>query len=81
MLVKLRTNFAGPTIAAGAGQVIDLPDAAAYDLIERGYASQVDAPLSPADQAPAETATLKAPETTEAQPRRNPTKAAQARKG
>lgn len=75
----MRTTLAGPSGTAAAGDVLDLPEAAAYDLIERGYAVQLGAVqvgavhvgAAPAsDPAPAEQATASAPETAEAPPRR-----------
>lgn len=42
MRIKLRTNMAGPKGTTHAGQVVDLPEGQAYDLIERGFAEQAD---------------------------------------
>lgn len=64
----MRTTMAGPSGTAAAGDVLDLAPAAAYDLIERGYAVQVGAAAAP-EPAP-EQATAPAPETAEAPPRR-----------
>lgn len=44
MRVKMRTTYAGPHGTCSAGGTLDLPPPVAYDLIERGYASQVGAP-------------------------------------
>lgn len=43
MRVRLRTTYASPAGAHAAGSVVDLEKAEAYDLIERGYAAQIEA--------------------------------------
>jgi hypothetical protein len=56
MRIRMRTLMAGPEGVVHADQIIDVPAARAYDLIETGHATQVD------DEAPRrapETATLK----------------------
>lgn len=42
MRVKIRTNMAGPAGAHLAGSIVNLDQAQAYDLIERGFALQVE---------------------------------------
>ena len=39
MLVRMRTNFAGPQGTARAGKIIDLPKTQAEDLIKKGFAA------------------------------------------
>lgn len=46
MRVRMKSLMAGPAGVAQPGQVIDLAAAEAYDLIERGYAEQVDDPAA-----------------------------------
>ena len=41
MKIRMKTRVAGPDFNVGAGQVVDLPTAQAYDFIERGYAEQI----------------------------------------
>lgn len=61
MKIKMRTTMAGPAGVVIAGQVVDLPKAEAYALVEGRYADQID--VEP------ETATAEPPENT-AMPRR-----------
>lgn len=42
MKIKMRTQMSGPAVNAAAGAVIDMEKAAAYDLIEKGFAEQVE---------------------------------------
>lgn len=71
MKVTLKTTMAGPAGGGAAGQTIDVPQAQAYDLIERGYAEQPPEPakeraeLVPAVEVePVETASVESSETT-----------------
>jgi hypothetical protein len=57
MLVKMRSVFAGPQRTAGPGDVIEVPDDQAGELIDGGYAEAVDADGNPAPRP--ETATAK----------------------
>lgn len=56
MRVRMKTIMAGPAGTAGPGDILDLPDAVAYDLIERRFADQVEEAVT----GPAETATAPA---------------------
>jgi hypothetical protein len=58
----MKTTMAGPAGTVHAGQVCDLPDFTAYDLIERGYAEQVG--FAPPKPQAIETAAIMQPETT-----------------
>jgi hypothetical protein len=42
MKVRMKTIFASPVQRCDIGEVIDVPQAQAYDLIERGFAEQVE---------------------------------------
>jgi hypothetical protein len=53
MKIRMKTILSGPDGHCDAGKITDLPEDRAYDLIERGYAEQV------------EDAELTAPETAE----------------
>lgn len=64
MKVRLKTIMAGPTCNHGVGDIADLPQAQAYDLIERGHAEQLEpdpqgsARIEAAVAAPAEVAMM-----------------------
>lgn len=75
MRVRMRTVYAGASGCAGAGQVIDLPEAEARALMAGNYASAVETAEAPAPEAaitqPAETAVVPgAPEVAAVRPRR-----------
>lgn len=48
MRIRMSTIYAGPHGTCAPGGILDLPEAAAYDLIERGYAVQEGAEALPA---------------------------------
>ena len=60
MQVRLKTIMAGPAGTGQPGDVVDLPTAQAYALIEGGYAAQLGAE-TPTPAGP-ETATAAPPE-------------------
>ena len=82
MIVKMRTNYAGPVGTVRAGREINLPLAQAKELIDGGYAVKVGSkeasagpPPEMARQEAVETAaTTDAPEQTVKRTRRNYTR-------
>ena len=70
MKIKMLTNMAGPDGVAAPGTVIERPEAAAYDLIERGFAEQVPEEPKPKPKPKPKRgrADRKAPETASTQP-------------
>lgn len=66
MKIKLLTLMAGPAGTYNAGQVIDMPEAQAEELICGGYALACEMPAKKA--VVMETATVQPPETTMAEP-------------
>lgn len=61
MRIKLLTLMAGPTGTYNAGQIIDMPEAQAKELIDRGYA--VVCEMQAKKAVVMETATAQPPET------------------
>jgi hypothetical protein len=55
MIVRMRTNYAGPLGTCKAGNVIDLPNNEAKNLLTAGYAEPVKEPV--VEMAVAETET------------------------
>ena len=47
MRIRMSTIYAGPHGTCAPGGILDLPEASAYDLIERGYAVQEGAEAVP----------------------------------
>jgi hypothetical protein len=45
MKVKAKIAFAGIGFGAASGEVVDLPEAIAADVIKAGYAEPVDEPV------------------------------------
>lgn len=62
MKLKLLTLMAGPDGTYNAGQIIDMPEVQAKELIDRGYAVVCEMPVKKA--VVMETATAQPPETT-----------------
>lgn len=78
MKVKMLSNLAGPSGAAQAGQVIDLPEDKAVELIRAGFAvAEKSATVETATLAPAETTASPVQETAA----RIPEKQAKPKKG
>lgn len=48
MKVKAKIAFAGIGFGAASGEVVDLPEAIAADVIKAGYAEPVDEPVKAA---------------------------------
>lgn len=66
MKVKLLTLMAGPDGTYNAGQIIDMTEAQAKELIQGGYAVACEMPVKKA--VVIETATVQPPETTMTEP-------------
>ncbi|WP_422923739.1 hypothetical protein [Singulisphaera sp. PoT] len=54
MKVKMLTTLAGPEFTCQAGETCDVPEAMADDLLEGGYAEEVEETAGEPDQADAE---------------------------
>lgn len=75
MKVKMLSNLAGPSGAAQAGQIIDLPEDEAVELIRAGFAvAEKSATVETAALAPAETTASPVQETAAQKPAEKPAK-------